>query len=240
MGPKFSTALAIAAALFILPPSGFAQAYNAQSSQTMQGNTQSSHWAQGNAQSNQPMQNATTSRRASREAKQMVSATAVFTSDIDARTASPGSQFRAKLQKDVQLENGPKLPAGTVLIGRIVNDTHSADQARLALQFTKADLKNGRTVPIKATIVDVYQMPDWAEADEYGVVSQPTPWSSKTTAVDQIDALSGVDLHSNIASPNSGVFVSTKKDDIKLSKDLGVELAIATQGGANQTAVGGL
>lgn len=47
--------------------------------------------------------------------------------------------------------------------------------------------------------------------------------------IDEIGALSGVDLHSRIASKNSGVFVSTKKDDMKLSAGSEFALAIAVR-----------
>ena len=57
---------------------------------------------------------------------------------------------------------------------------------------------------------------------------EPNSWNRQFTQVDQIGALSGVDLHSKISSQNSGVLVSTKKDDIKI-KD-GTELALAIAG----------
>jgi hypothetical protein len=47
--------------------------------------------------------------------------------------------------------------------------------------------------------------------------------------VDQLNALSGVDLHSKIASNNSGVLVSTKNDDVKLRAGTEFALAIAEQ-----------
>ena len=43
--------------------------------------------------------------------------------------------------------------------------------------------------------------------------------------------MSGVDLHSKIADSNSGVFVSTKKDDVKLPRGYGIALAIAPRTG---------
>ena len=52
--------------------------------------------------------------------------------------------------------------------------------------------------------------------------------------IDQIGALKNVDLHSRLASQNSGVFVSTKKDDVKLMKGSRLELALAEQGNPQQ------
>lgn len=221
MNIKSSTALAIAAAFIALPLACFAQA--------------------GNAQSSKAAQNTSASSSARQEAAKMVSADAIFTTKIDSQKMPPGSQFQAKLLKKVRLDNGPELPAGTLLVGRVTTDnTHRAGLAKLALRFTQADLKDGQTVPIKATIVDVYNVPNDLQISQYGVPSGPIAWAPSTLAVDQIGVLSGVDLHSNIANRNSGVFVSTKKDDIKLSNQTGVELAIAQNGETGQPSAGGM
>lgn len=223
MNFKLPTALAIAAVLIALPSSGFARTADPQPN-----DVQPSQAAQ-----------STSSSSATQVAAKMVSGLAVFTSEIDARKTQPGAQFQAKLLKKVQLEGGPELPAGTRLVGQIVtDDTQSTGSAKLALRFSQANLKNGQTVPIKATIVDAYHVPDDFET-QYGEVDSPQPWDHQSIRVDQIGALSGVDLHSNITSPNSGVFVSTKKDDIKLSTSIGVELAIAPQAIATQASAGG-
>jgi hypothetical protein len=220
MNFKFSTALAIAAVLIAVPSSGLAQTADMQSGQAAQSTSSPSS--------------------ATQEAAKMVSATAVFTSEIDSRKAQPGMQFQAKLLNKVQLENGPQLPAGTMLVGQIVSDDmQSAGSAKVALRFTQANLNGGQTVPIKATIINVYNVPDSSAASQYGAHSAPDSWDRQVTAIDQIDALSGVDLHSDIASPNSGVFVSTKKDDIKLSKSIGIELAIEPQATTTQASSGG-
>ena len=47
--------------------------------------------------------------------------------------------------------------------------------------------------------------------------------------------MSGVDLHSKIASMNSGVLVSTKKDDVKLKEGTEFGLAIAAAGNGRQS-----
>jgi hypothetical protein len=220
MSFKFPNALAIAIVLIAVPSSGLAQT--------------------GDEQSRQAAESASSPSSATQEAaKKMVSAEAVFTTEIDSRKTQPGAEFQAKLLKKVRLENGPELPVGTLLVGKIVSDdTQSAGLAKLALKFTQANLKNGQTVPIRATIVNVYNVPDSIEASQYGAAAVSESWDHQTTAIDQIDVLSGVDLHSSIGSSNSGVFVSTKKNDIKLSKSVGVELAMAPQA-ADQASSGG-
>jgi len=163
------------------------------------------------------------------EAAKMVPANASFTSVIDSQKMQVGAQFRVKLTTKVHLDNNTELPAGTILVGQIVkDDTQSGGAAKLALRFTEADLKGGKTVPIKATIVDVYAL--YNEGNN-ALVIHPLDWNGKTAIVDQVGVFSGVDLHSKIDSPNSGVFVSSKKNDIKLTPTIGVELAIASASG---------
>ena len=103
--------------------------------------------------------------------------------------------------------------------------------SKLALRFTEAKLKNGQSVPIKATIVGiappVNETADNIPVDAGDQVSNS--WNDGTLIVDQIDALNGVDLHSRISSTNSGVFVSTKKDNMKLEHGSEFLLAIAQQ-----------
>ncbi len=175
------------------------------------------------------------------EAMQMVPARAALVGNLDARKAQQGEQFTAKLSQTVQLKNGTKLPNGTELIGVVAKDdmqNSGTGTSKLVLRFTEAKLKNGTVVPIKATIVAVFG-PE-AENDEgYDVQAgdqQPNSWNDGTLQVDQIGALSGVDLHSKIASANSGEFVSSKKDDVKLRNGSELALAIgATQSSATAT-----
>ncbi len=189
--------------------------------------------AQTGAMQNTPTaQSATTPPHGMREAMRMVRARAALDRDLDSNKVKPGDEFRAKLAKKVQLDNGPELPEGTVLVGRVSTDDMKIDgTSKLALRFTHANLKDGQVVPIKATIVGIYA-PETVSSEDYPVPrgdEVPNTWNNGTLAVDQIDALSGVDLHSKISSRNSGVFVSTKKDNMKLIAGSEFALAIAKQ-----------
>ncbi len=175
---------------------------------------------------------------AQREAMQMVPARAALATTLDARKTSPGHQFRATLKDTVHLKDGTELPRGTVLVGIVATDTaQSNGAARLALRFTQAELKNGKEIPIKATIVGV--VPQGGSFPDQPDHPIGDVWNENTLQVDQLGALSGADLHSRIASRNSGVFVSTKKGDVKLSSGSQLTLAIAAQGGGSQNSGNG-
>lgn len=178
------------------------------------------------------------------DAQEMVRGTVALTRKLDADKDHDGSQFEAKMTRTVQLKNGPKLAKGTVLMGQVENDDMQVSgKSKLAIRFTEAKLDNGETVPIKATIVEVYPpvgltqdgspLPDESGPD-YDADDHANQWNQQQLDIDQVGALKNVDLHSRLSSNNSGVFVSTKKDDVKLMKGSRLELALAGQGNPQQ------
>jgi hypothetical protein len=165
------------------------------------------------------------------EATQMVRAEAVLSKKLDARKVQAGEQFQATLSEKVRLKDGTELPRGTELIGTVAEDAmQTSGTSSLALKFTQADLKNGKVIPIKATIVSVFP------ADNEEAVDSNF-WTPDILQVDQESAMSGVDMHSKIADTNSGEFVS-KKADVKLPEGFGIALAIGAPQGAQQDAAG--
>lgn len=190
--------------------------------------------AQAQPATGQPM-NSSSKMAGSSEAAQMVPARAFLTHKLDAKDAKPGTQFTAALSKTVHLKDGTELPRGTKLLGMVATDDMNMQGAsKLALRITKAELNDGKTIPVKATIVGVYG-PESETAEGY-VISpgdeQSNDWTRNILAIDQLDVMSGVDLHSRIAGRNSGVFVSKKKDDVKIAA--GSELALAIAGSNDQ------
>ncbi len=167
---------------------------------------------------------------AQREASRMVPAQAVLEKTIDAKKMQPGEQFQATLRETVHLKDGLELPRDTVLVGTIATDQmRSGGTSTLALRFTKAQLKDGKVVPIQADIMGVTPPSGTAVWDNDDPDASLLPWDGKSLQVDEPDALSGFDFHGRIGSPNSGVFVSTKRDEMKLSSGSDLSLAIAAR-----------
>jgi uncharacterized lipoprotein YbaY len=156
------------------------------------------------------------------EAAQMVAAIATLPHTLDADKDHLDTTFEAELSRKVTLSDGTVLPSRTVLNGRITrDDMQAAGKSEFALRFDQARLKNGKTVPIKATIVDITRPS--SSTDGYDASND---WTSQTLTVEQLNAVSGVDLHSEIASNDSVVFVSTKKHDVKVPAGTELKLAI--------------
>lgn len=187
--------------------------------------------AQSQYGANSPANGATAdSNGGQQEATMMVPAEANLANALDAKKVQAGNPFTAKLTQTVHLKNGPELPRGTTLLGTVgTDDMQLNGNSKLALSITEARLKDGKTIPIKATIVGIAP----SGTPEYG---DSNPWTPHTLQVDQIGAMSNVDLHSRVSGKNSGVFVTTTKSDVKLGAGSEIMLAIAPQ----QNMAGGL
>jgi hypothetical protein len=163
------------------------------------------------------------------EASSMKPVSATLLHALDSAKDQQGYTFEAKLDQKVVLANGTELPRNTVLVGKVAqDDMQQQGISKLALRFDKAELKNGKIVPVHASIVGYYS-PGSLETDmsaTQGMTEVPNDWTSKTLALDQVNVLHGVDLHSRIGSSNSGVFVSTRKDDVKLPAGSELQFAI--------------
>lgn len=171
--------------------------------------------------------------RGAREAARMVPARASLSHTLDADTDHPGSQFRATLSDTVHLDNGVELHRGDTLLGKVVtDDMNTVGKSRLAVRFTQAILKDGQTVPIKATIVGLYRPGDLMDNGNAVPEQIPNSWNDGTLRMDEMNVMKDVDLHSRIASRDSGVFVSTKRDDVRIPEGSEIALAIAARGQA--------
>ena len=156
------------------------------------------------------------------EAAQMVPAVATLPHTLDADKDHLDSTFLAELDHKITLSDGTVLPSHTVLSGKITrDDVQATGESEFALRIDQAQLKNGKTVPIKVTIVDIAR--PTSNTDEYAVTND---WTNQTLSVKQLNVVSGVDLHSEIASNDSAVFVSTKKHDVKVPAGSELKLAI--------------
>lgn len=178
--------------------------------------------ALGHAQSSQDAQPTGAS-----EAQHMVPARASLTHALDANSTHAGDQFRATLTETVHLNNGVVLHRGDALVGEVsTDDMNTTGKARLAVRFTQVVPKNGQAIPIKATIVALYKPEDLVNSYSESA-DVPNNWNDGTLTVDELGVVSGVDLHSRIASENSGVFVTTSKNDVKIPAGSEIALAIA-------------
>ncbi len=155
----------------------------------------------------------------------MAPAEANLITTLDARKDQSGSAFETRLVGSVHLRDGTELPNGTVLVGQVETDQMSSSGAsRLALRFTEAKLKDGKAIPIQATIVGLSDPASLAENG--GGLDSPIAWNGTSLQYDNIGVLPHVDLHSRIGGVNSGTLVATDKSDMKLRAGSRMSLAL--------------
>lgn len=191
---------------------------------------------------NQSMQGSQAPIAGHHEANLMKPVRAVLVSSLDADKDHDGYTVQARLDQKVKLTNGTELPRGTMLVGKVTtDDMQEQGTAKLALRFDKAHLKDGTTVPVRATIVGLYGPNSVSEMQPDSGDQVPNDWTATTLQLDQENVVSGVDLHSKISSKNSGVFVATKANDVKLRKGSEIQFAIApAASGQNSMSAGSM
>jgi hypothetical protein len=164
---------------------------------------------------------------------QLVSATAQLIHKVDSKNAMQGQIVTAKLTSAVKSADAMELPKGTMLIGKVEHVKMSTNNgpAQLSLVFTEARLRNGHTIPIKATLLAAYPANAGDSYNYTGVGgslmgTQPNfiPYDQK---VDQEPGtLSHVAMHSAVQSQASAVFTS-KDRNIDLRRGTQFQIAIA-------------
>lgn len=154
-----------------------------------------------------------------------------LTHALDSKELMYGTIVQTRLTETVHLPNGTKLPKGTWLDATIAQDDMQINgKLKLVLRFTDARMKNGKTTPIKATILAVETR--FVPVENLDGVTEtflpvPANLNNQSDSADFFGIAPGVDLHSRASSQNSGVFVTTTKDDIRLPIGTKMELALA-------------
>jgi hypothetical protein len=78
----------------------------------------------------------------------------VLSDTVDARKCKPGDPIKARTSEDVKAGGIVVIPRGAKLMGHVTEAQPAAkagEQARLGLVFDRADLKDGRQIPLHAT-----------------------------------------------------------------------------------------
>jgi hypothetical protein len=135
---------------------------------------------------------------------------------LDTSNAMQGQIVSAKLIESVNA-NGMKLAKGSELIGHIVTvqAAQGGSGATLTILFDKAHSKDGKEMPVHATLVDI------ARFDAPEIMTAPVA-SDATYVVD--NRLDGISLKSSVTGGDSGT-LSNKDKNIKL--DSGTDLLLA-------------
>jgi hypothetical protein len=163
----------------------------------------------------------------------LVTADALLVQQIDSKHAAQGQAVMAKLRSNVKEPGQMELPKGTLLLGQVeqVEGANHDGPSKLSIVFNRARLRDGRTIPVKVTLLSAIPgsdgpysgtgaSPDLAEAS---IISDPDHGS-----VDQVPGALNVAMHSAIRDDVSAVF-TRKGHNVKLAAGTQLRIAIAPE-----------
>jgi hypothetical protein len=165
---------------------------------------------------------------------QLVGVNARLERAINTDTVKVGDAVTAKLDGSVTTSDGVKLEKGTELQGTVADAAPSAHRgpASLTLIFTKAQLRDGKQIPVKVTLLAAYP----SSADDnatYGssVIAAPPQHIDADQQVEQEPGLlSHVELKSAVQGQDSGTFSKTD-GNFRLDAGTWLQVGIAPAGG---------
>lgn len=173
---------------------------------------------------------------AAASAQTLLGVNAQLDRNLDTKTAAPGQVVTAKLDGTVKTAEGLRVPRGSELIGKVdaVKSSDNGGPASVTISFSSARLKNGKTIPVKVTVVAAYPQSAGGSSDGSDQTLPPPPSqvNSDTTVQQDAGALGKVSLKSAVKSDNSGTF--TRADgDFRLSAGTYLQVGIAPSAPGN-------
>lgn len=168
-------------------------------------------------------------------AQSLVGVNAKLDHTIDSKSAMVGQAVTAKLDGSVRTADGVDLPRGTELMGKVAEVKNSGSgPVSLSLLFTIARLKDGKTIPVKATLLAAYP-----EDEGDGVYTQAMGEApAHVAADDSVDqepgALRHVSMKSAVKDSDSGTFTSTR-GNFRLTAGTYFQFGIAPEAASSAT-----
>jgi hypothetical protein len=153
---KAATLIAVGLATFSSFP-GTAQQQNSTAPQQQQPATQQvppvaeTATPQNETQSN-------SSAQLSPAAAQLKPVTGKLVDKLDSKSAKQGDSVVVKTDENLQISQGTEIPKGSKLIGHVTNvqpRTEGRENSQIAIQFDRAELKGGQSLPIESVIQSV-------------------------------------------------------------------------------------
>jgi hypothetical protein len=170
---------------------------------------------------------------------QMTNVLANVDKGLDAKKAKAGDAFTAKTVSATTLNDGTNVPAGSILEGHVDSVTpsdHKSD-SMIVLTIDKVQVKGGKEVPVKATIVSVTTFETALGQDTGGPKDKAFDTSARDTArmngVGDAQAAStgprpvpGLSVTSTAANMNSGTLTQSK-GNVHLSNQNQIQVGLA-------------
>jgi len=173
----------------------------------------------------------------------MVNVPATLEKTVDAKKVKAGDPFNAKVSASTQLNDGTKVPAGSILEGHIdsVTPSEKKSDSTVTVTFDKLQIKNGNEVNVKATLVSAMSTAPTGDDKPYDPSSYHpgSPGDNKANGQNNRDAgfsaaphpIEGLTVAGSPQGATSGTFTQAK-GNVHLSSgvQLVVSVAVAASG----------
>lgn len=157
---------------------------------------------------------------------------------LDSKSATVGETVAVRLDGSVKTPDGVKLPRGTELVGKVaeVKPSQNGGPASVSLVFTTAELKGGKQIPVKATVVGAFPADeDTAQAYDAASMSTVANEIPADRAIDQEPgSLPGITLKAAVKDSDSGTF-SKADGNFKLVAGTFLQVGVAPAAAAGST-----
>jgi len=168
---------------------------------------------------------------------QMVNLVANVDKSIDTKKAKVGDPFNAKVMTAGKLDDGTDVPVGSVLEGHVDSVTPSENKGSSVLTVTidKLAIKNGKEIPVKATITGVASTESnddkgYSDPSSYQVRSIPATTPSGTqdpNAPKSPHSVPDLNLTSSPHDATSGTFTYAKKN-LHMNSSFQLQVSVAS------------
>lgn len=159
----------------------------------------------------------------------MIMVQADLSKTLDAKKAKVGDPVAAKLIYEAKFSDGTTLPRNTVLAGHVdrVQPSEKKSDSLIQITLDKALLKDGKVIPIKATITKLHVLVSPFASIEGGDSGKSVSPDSAAPGVrtGHSGGMNGVTLESDVDQPYSAIFQSSKRN-VRLSGGTEMDIAV--------------
>jgi len=164
-------------------------------------------------------------------AQSLAGVTTTLDHTLESKSATVGEPVTAKLNGSLKAD-GLDLPRGTELVGKVadVKAAQSGGPASVSLLFTTAKLKDGKEVPVKATVIAVYprSADDGVEGSGITMGEAPQQVPMDGSYDQEPGALPHVAMKSAVQNSDSVTFTSS--ENFKLPAGTFLQLGVGAPG----------
>lgn len=152
-----------------------------------------------------PTQQPPSDAQLSPAASQLKPVTGQLVDKLDSKSARQGDNVVVKTDQNLTISEGTEIPKGSKLVGHITNVQARGDgkeNSQIAIQFDRAELKGGRTLPIESVIQSVEPAGDSGAMSGYSNPTAVDPASA--SASNSMTPQSSSGMNSANQSANAG------------------------------------